>query len=102
MHLRSKGLHTLMNEIAESNVASSNHVEKAGEKIVGKMYLYATPEWLRMDGGDRRVPKRAVASPCREALWGSFGLQPTLRRPVLPKSTYRILWLSTMETKRKA
>lgn len=44
IYLKSRRVHTLINEIAESNVASSKHVEKAGEKIVGKMYLYTTPE----------------------------------------------------------
>jgi hypothetical protein len=44
IYLKSRSVHTLINEIAESNVASSKHVEKAGEKIVGKIYLYTTPE----------------------------------------------------------
>ena len=44
IYLKSRGVHTLINEIAESNVASSKHVEKAGEKIVGKLYLYTTPD----------------------------------------------------------
>jgi len=44
IYLKSRGVHTLINEIAESNVASSKHVEKAAEKIVGKIYLYTTPE----------------------------------------------------------
>lgn len=43
IYLKSRRVHTLINEIAESNVASSKHVEKAGEKIVGKIYLYTTP-----------------------------------------------------------
>ncbi len=44
IYLKSRRVHTLVNEIAESNVASSNHAAKAGEKVVGKMYLYASPE----------------------------------------------------------
>ena len=44
IYLRSRQVHTLINEIAESNVASSSHAAKAGEKIVGKIYLYTSPE----------------------------------------------------------
>jgi len=44
IYLKSRGVHTLINEIAGSNVASSKHVEKAGEKIAGKLYLYTTPD----------------------------------------------------------
>ena len=44
IYLKSRGVHTLINEIAESNVASSRHVERAGEKIVEKIYLYTTPD----------------------------------------------------------
>jgi hypothetical protein len=44
IYLRSRHVHTLVNEIAESNTASSGHVEKAGEEIVGKIYLYTTPD----------------------------------------------------------
>ena len=44
IYLKARRVHTLINEIAESNIASSRHVERAGEKIVGKLYLYATPE----------------------------------------------------------
>jgi len=43
IYLKNRGVHTLINEIAESNVASSKHVEKAGEKVAGKLYLYTTP-----------------------------------------------------------
>ena len=43
MYLRSRGIHTLINEIAESNVASSGHAAKVGEKVVGRMYLYTSP-----------------------------------------------------------
>ena len=44
IYLKSRGVHILINEIAESNIPSSKHVEKAGEKVVGKIYLYTTPE----------------------------------------------------------
>ena len=44
IYLKSRGVRTLINEIAESNIASSKHVEKAGEKIAGKLYLYITPD----------------------------------------------------------
>ncbi|MDG6999956.1 MAG: GNAT family N-acetyltransferase [Nitrososphaerota archaeon] len=43
IYLKSMHVHTLINEIAESNVASSGHVAKAGESIVGKIYLYTSP-----------------------------------------------------------
>jgi RimJ/RimL family protein N-acetyltransferase len=44
IYLKSRRVHTLINEIAESNVASSKHAEKIGEKIVGKIFLYESPE----------------------------------------------------------
>jgi L-amino acid N-acyltransferase YncA len=44
IYLKSRGVHTLINEIAESNVASSSHAAKAGEKIVSKIYLYSSPD----------------------------------------------------------
>ena len=44
IYLKARRAHTLINEIAESNTASSKHVEKAGEKIVGRLYLYGTPD----------------------------------------------------------
>jgi len=44
IYLKARRVHTLINEIAESNIASSKHVEKAGEKIVGKLYLYTSPD----------------------------------------------------------
>jgi L-amino acid N-acyltransferase YncA len=44
IYLKSRRVHTLINEIAESNVASSSHALKAGEKIIGKIFLYTTPE----------------------------------------------------------
>jgi hypothetical protein len=43
IYLKARRVHTLINEIAESNIASSKHVETAGEKVVGKLYLYTTP-----------------------------------------------------------
>jgi GNAT superfamily N-acetyltransferase len=44
IYLRSRHVHTLINEIAESNVASAGHAANIGEKIVGKIFLYASPE----------------------------------------------------------
>jgi L-amino acid N-acyltransferase YncA len=44
IYLRSRRVHTLVNEIAESNIASSGHAAKIGEKIVGRIYLYTTPD----------------------------------------------------------
>ncbi|MDA4127193.1 MAG: GNAT family N-acetyltransferase [Thaumarchaeota archaeon] len=44
IYLRSRHVHTLINEIAESNAPSSAHAVKAGEKVIGKIYLYTTPE----------------------------------------------------------
>jgi Acetyltransferase (GNAT) family len=44
IYLRSRHVHTLINEIAETNVESSGHAARAGEKIAGKIYLYTTPE----------------------------------------------------------
>jgi Acetyltransferase (GNAT) family len=44
IYLRSRRVHTLINEIAESNVESSGHAEQAGEEIVGKIFLYTTPD----------------------------------------------------------
>ena len=44
IYLKSRHVHTLINEVAESNVASSGHVAKAGEKIVGKIFLYTSPD----------------------------------------------------------
>ncbi len=44
IYLKSRHVHTLINEIAESNIPSSKHAEKAGEKIVGKIFLYISPE----------------------------------------------------------
>ncbi len=40
IYLRTKGVRTLINEIAETNAESTGHAEKAGEKIVGKIFLY--------------------------------------------------------------
>ena len=44
VYLKSRHVHTLINEIAESNVASSSHAARVGERIVGKIYLYTSPE----------------------------------------------------------
>lgn len=44
IYLKSRNVHTLVNEIAESNAASSAHASNAGEKVVGRIYLYATPD----------------------------------------------------------
>jgi hypothetical protein len=44
IYLKSRGVHRLMGEIAESNVASSTYAKHAGERIVGKMFLYTSPD----------------------------------------------------------
>jgi L-amino acid N-acyltransferase YncA len=44
IYLRARRVRTLINEIAEANTASSKHAEKAGERIVGRIYLYVTPD----------------------------------------------------------
>ncbi|MDA4114064.1 MAG: GNAT family N-acetyltransferase [Thaumarchaeota archaeon] len=44
IYLKSRHVHTLINEIAESNVASYSHAARAGEKIVGKIFLYTSPD----------------------------------------------------------
>jgi acetyltransferase (GNAT) family protein len=44
IYLKSRRVHILINEIAESNKESSGHAAKAGEKIVGKIFLYSSPE----------------------------------------------------------
>ncbi len=44
IYLKSRRVHTLINEIAESNLASSSHAAKIGEKIVGKIFLYTSPD----------------------------------------------------------
>jgi hypothetical protein len=44
IYLKSRHVHTLINEIPESNVASSSHASSAGEKIVGKIFLYTSPD----------------------------------------------------------
>lgn len=44
IYLKSRHVHTLINEIAESNAASASHAAKAGEKIVGKIFLYTSPD----------------------------------------------------------
>lgn len=44
IYLKSKHVHTLINEIVASNAPSAAHAESAGEEIVGKIYLYTSPE----------------------------------------------------------
>jgi hypothetical protein len=44
IYLKSRRVHTLINEIAESNAASSGHAAGIGEKIVGKIFLYTSPQ----------------------------------------------------------
>src|SRR2546425_7267071 len=44
IYLKSRHVHTLINEISESNTASSSHAARAGEKIVGKIFLYTSPD----------------------------------------------------------
>jgi len=44
IYLKSKRVQILVNEIAESNVESSGHAAKAGERIVGKIFLYTNPD----------------------------------------------------------
>jgi RimJ/RimL family protein N-acetyltransferase len=43
IYLKSRHVHTLINEIAEYNTASASHAASIGEKIVGKMFLYTSP-----------------------------------------------------------
>jgi L-amino acid N-acyltransferase YncA len=43
IYLKSRGVRTLINEIAESNEASSKHAENVGERIVGRIFLYISP-----------------------------------------------------------
>jgi RimJ/RimL family protein N-acetyltransferase len=44
MYLKSRRVRTLINEIAESNVPSSRHVKKIGETILGRLFLYWSPD----------------------------------------------------------
>jgi len=44
IYLKSRHVHTLINEISESNIVSSRHAARAGEKIVGKIFLYTSPD----------------------------------------------------------
>jgi L-amino acid N-acyltransferase YncA len=44
IYLKARHVHTLINEIAESNAASHALTAKAGEKIVGKIFLYTSPD----------------------------------------------------------
>ncbi len=57
IYLKSRRVHTLINEIAESNVASSGHAANIGERIVGKIFLYASPESGPSENHDRRPPR---------------------------------------------
>ena len=54
IYLKSRRVHTLINEIAESNVASSGHAAKIGERIVGRIFLYTSPESGPAENHDRR------------------------------------------------
>lgn len=44
IYLKSRHVHTLINEISESNVPSYSHAAKVGEKVVGKLFLYMSPD----------------------------------------------------------
>ena len=44
IYLKSRRVRTLINEIAESNVPSTSHAAKIGETIVGKIFLYSSPD----------------------------------------------------------
>jgi len=44
IYMKSRHVRTLINEIAESNAPSANHVAKVGETIAGKIFLYNTPD----------------------------------------------------------
>lgn len=44
IYLKSRRVRTLINEIAESNVPSASHAAKIGETIVGKIFLYSSPD----------------------------------------------------------
>jgi len=44
IYLKSRHIHTLVNEIAEENTASSSHARRIGEKVVGRIFLYESPE----------------------------------------------------------
>ena len=54
IYLKSRRVHTLINEIAESNLASSGHAAKIGERIVGRIFLYASPESGPSEDNDKR------------------------------------------------
>ena len=47
IYLKSRHVHKLINEIADWNAPSEGHAKSAGEKIVGKIYLYTSPEAAR-------------------------------------------------------
>lgn len=44
IYLKSRHVRALINEIAESNVPSASHAAKIGETIVGKIFLYSSPD----------------------------------------------------------
>ncbi len=44
IYLKSRHVHTLISEIAESNVESAGHAVRIGMKIVGKIFLYTSPD----------------------------------------------------------
>jgi len=44
IYLKSRHVRSLINEVAESNPESSNHVAKVGERIVGKIFLYTSED----------------------------------------------------------
>ena len=44
IYLKSRRVRTLINEIAESNMPSATHAANMGETIVGKMFLYSSPD----------------------------------------------------------
>jgi len=44
IYLKSRGVRRLIGEIAESNIASATYAKNAGEEIVGKLFLYTTPD----------------------------------------------------------
>jgi hypothetical protein len=56
IYLKSRHVHTLINEISESNIASSSHAARAGEKIVGKIFLYTSPDSNVPTSGFARGP----------------------------------------------
>lgn len=49
IYLKSRHVHALVNEIAENNAASSSHAKKIGERVVGRIFLYTSPEADRVE-----------------------------------------------------